>query len=78
MKTAKALRDISESYSKPSAEVIEEALLGKSSEDQPKEKAYKVSVPQAAYTKYLEKVPKKEIGGIIEKALQMYFESIEK
>ena len=57
-------------------EVIEEALLGKSSEEQPKEKAYKVSVPQAAYTKYLEKVPKKEIGGIIEKALQMYFESI--
>lgn len=76
MKTAKALRDISESYSEPSAEVIEEALLGKVPNEQPKEKAYKVSVPQAAYTKYLEKVPKKEIGGIIEKALQMYFESI--
>ena len=75
LKTAKVLRNIAESYSEPSLEVIEDALLGRN-EEQPKEKAYKVSVPHTAYTRYLENVPKKDIGGIIEKALQMYFESV--
>lgn len=75
LKTAKVLRNIAESYSEPSLEVIEDALLGRNDE-QPKEKAYKVSVPHKAYTRYLENVPKKDIGGIIEKALQMYFESV--
>lgn len=73
MKTAKELREISESYSNPSAEVVEEILLRSKSKDKPKEKEFKIIIPQAAYTKYLKKVPKKDIGGIIEKALEMYF-----
>lgn len=76
MKIAKQLRDIAESYSEPSLGVIEDALLGKC-EEQTKEKAYKVSVPQGTYTRYLENVPKKDVGSIIEKALKIYFESME-
>lgn len=76
MKTAKELREISESYSNPSVEVVEEILLRSKSKDKPKEKEFKIIIPQAAYTKYLKEVPEKDIGGIIEKALEMYFESV--
>ncbi|MBQ7794254.1 MAG: ParB N-terminal domain-containing protein [Clostridia bacterium] len=75
MKTAKQLRDIVSSYSNPSKKLIEETLIGEQKEPTPKEKAYKVTVPTETYTKYFENVPKKEISGIIEKALKMYFES---
>lgn len=75
MKTAKQLRDIVSSYSNPSKKLIEETLIGEQKEPAPKEKAYKVTVPTETYTKYFENVPKKEISGIIEKALNMYFES---
>ena len=74
MKTAKQLRDIVSSYSNPSKKLIEETLIGEQKEPTPKEKAYKVTVPKETYTKYFENVPKKEISGIIEKALKMYFE----
>ncbi len=76
MKTAKQLRDIVSSYSNPSKKLIEETLIGEQKEPTPKEKAYKVTVPTETYTKYFENVPKKEISGIIEKALNMYFESV--
>ena len=76
MKTAKQLRDIVSSYSNPSKKLIEETLIGEKKEPTPKEKAYKVTVPTETYTKYFENVPKKEISGIIEKALNMYFESV--
>lgn len=76
MKTAKQLRDIVSSYSNPSKKLIEETLIGEQKEPAPKEKAYKVTVPTETYTKYFENVPKKEISGIIEKALNMYFESV--
>lgn len=76
MKTAKQLRDIVSSYSNPSKKLIEETLIGEQKEPTPKEKAYKVTVPTETYTRYFENVPKKEISGIIEKALKMYFESV--
>lgn len=76
MKTAKQLRDIVSSYSNPSKKLIEETLIGEQKEPTPKEKAYKVTVPTETYTRYFENVPKKEISGIIEKALKMYFDSV--
>ncbi len=76
MKTAKQLRDIVSSYSNPSKKLIEETLIGEQKEPTPKEKAYKVTLPTETYTKYFENVSKKEISGIVEKALNMYFESV--
>lgn len=76
MKMAKQFRDLSEDYANPSRELLKAVLLGKQNEQPDKEKTYKVTVSHAAYTKYFVDVPKKEINKIIEKALEMYFESV--
>lgn len=75
MKAAKLLRELSEGYSNPSRELLREALLGKQEEQTVKAKTYKVTVSQAAYTKYFVDVSKKEIDDIVEKAIEMYFAS---
>ncbi len=75
MKMAKAFRDIAESYSEPSDEAFDAVISGE--ETEVKEKEYKVSMTGATYTRYFKDIPKKEINGIIEKALEMYFAGVE-
>ena len=78
MKTAKQLREISSSYAVVSEELITEVLTGEyGRDDEPKDKGMKITLPTAAYKRYLSSYSKKEANEIIEKALALYFEQNE-
>ena len=75
MKTAKQLREIASSYAVVSEELITEVLTGEyGRDDEPKDKGMKITLPTAAYKRYLSSYSKKEANEIIEKALALYFE----
>ena len=75
MKTAKQLREIASSYAVVTEELITEVLIGEyGRDDEPKDKGMKITLPTAAYKRYLSSYSKKEANEIVEKALALYFE----
>lgn len=79
MKTARQLREIAASYANVSEDLIKEVLTGEygRSEEKPKDKGEKITLPTATYKRYLGNYSKKEVNEIIEKALALYFEQNE-
>lgn len=77
MRMAKAFREVCENYADPSTEVFEQILTGEYFEDEPKEKDVKISIPKAKYNSYFSKYTKQEAADILDKALKMYFDSLE-
>lgn len=75
MKMAKQLREIASSYAVVTDELITDVLNGEyGSDEKPKDRGEKITLPTATYTRYLSSYSKKEANEIIEKALALYFE----
>lgn len=75
MKMAKQLREIASSYTIVTDELITDVLNGEySSDEKPKDRGEKITLPTATYKRYLSSYSKKEANEIIEKALALYFE----
>lgn len=75
MKMAKQLREIASSYTIVTDELINDVLNGEySSDEKPKDRGEKITLPTATYKRYLSSYSKKEANEIIEKALALYFE----
>jgi ParB family chromosome partitioning protein len=75
MKMAKQLREIASSYAVVTDELITDVLNGEyGSDEKPKDRGEKITLPTATYTRYLSIYSKKEANEIIEKALALYFE----
>lgn len=75
MKMAKQLREIASSYTIVTDELITDVLNGEyDSDEKPKDKGEKITLPTATYKRYLSSYSKKEANEIIEKALALYFE----
>ena len=79
MKTARQLREIASSYANVTEELVKEVLTGEygRSEEKPRDKGEKITLPTATYKRYLSTYSKKEANEIIEKALDLYFEQNE-
>ena len=75
MKMAKQLREIASSYTIVTGELITEVLNGEyGSDEKPKDRGEKITLPTATYKRYLNSYSKKEANEILEKALALYFE----
>ena len=76
MKMAKQLREIATSYANVTEDLIKEVLSGEygRSDEKPKDKGEKITLPTATYKRYLSTYSKKEANEIIEKALALYFD----
>ena len=75
MKMAKQLREITSSYTIVTDELITDVLNGEyDSDEKPKDRGEKITLPTATYKRYLSSYSKKEANEIIEKALALYFE----
>ena len=76
MKMAKQLRELSDSYSVVTENLIGEVFSGEYGADEGKlkDKGAKITLPTATYKRYLSSYSKKEANEIIEKALALYFE----
>ncbi len=78
MRMAKAFREVCDSFADPSEEIFEQIITGEYfEEDKPKEKDIKISIPKAKYNSYFAKYSKQEAADILDKALEMYFNSLE-
>lgn len=78
MRMAKAFREVCDSFADPSEEIFEQIITGEYfEEDKPKEKDIKISIPKAKYNSYFAKCSKQEAADILDKALEMYFNSLE-
>lgn len=76
-KMANAFREVCDSFAEPSTEIFEQILSGEYFEEKPKEKELKISFPVTKYNKYFLKYTKQEAADILDKALEMYFNSLE-
>ena len=75
MNTAKQIRELCKDCD-PFPEQLQEILSGDKS-DKPKEiKSFRLIIKPSVYDRFLKDVPKKEVGGIVEKALEMYFKDM--
>lgn len=78
MRMAKAFREVCDSFADPSTETFEQIITGEYfEEDKPKEKEIKISIPKAKYNSYFAKCSKQEAADILDKALEMYFNSLD-
>ncbi|WP_455527837.1 ParB N-terminal domain-containing protein [Huintestinicola sp.] len=77
MRMAKAFREVCSNYADPSTEIFEQILTGEYFDDEPKEKDVKITIPRAKYKNYFAKYTKQEAADILDKALEMYFSSLE-
>ena len=78
MRMAKAFREVCSNYADPSTETFEQILTGEYfDDDEPKEKDVKITIPRAKYKNYFAKYTKQEAADILDKALEMYFSSLE-
>lgn len=78
IKMAKAFREVCSSFVDPSTKLFEQILTGEYFDDEPKEKDVKISIPRAKYKSYFAEYTKQEAADILDKALKMYFDSLEK
>ena len=75
MNTAKQIRELCKGCD-PFPEQFQE-ILSEDKSEKPKEiKSYRLIIKPSVYDRYLKDVPKKELGGIVEKALEMYFKDM--
>ena len=72
MKTAKELRQTYKAYKEFTDEHIEQ-ILNFINERKVEDKSHKIALTADVFNKYLSNVPKKDVVGIVEKALEMYF-----
>ena len=75
MDTAKKMRELCKGCDH-FPEQFQEILSGDKNEKSKEIKSYRLIIKPAVYYRYLKDVPKKEVGGIIEKALEMYFSGV--
>ncbi|MCR5165968.1 MAG: ParB N-terminal domain-containing protein [Oscillospiraceae bacterium] len=75
MNTAKQIRELCKSCD-PFSEQFQEILSGEKSEKSKEIKSYRLIIKPSVYDRFLKDVPKKELGGIVEKALEMYFKDM--
>ena len=72
MNTAKQIRELCKDCD-PFQEQFQEILSGDKSENHKEIKSYRLIIKPSVYDRFLKDVPKKEVGGIVEKALELYF-----
>ena len=75
MGTAKKMRELCKTCD-PIAEQFMEIFTGDKTETDPANKPYKLFLRHSVFDRYLKDVPKKEVVGIVEKALEMYFSGV--
>jgi hypothetical protein len=75
MNTAKQIRELCK-VCDPFPEQFQE-ILSRDKTEKPKEiKSYRLIINPSVYDRYLKNVPKKELVGIVEKALELYFKDM--
>ena len=75
MNTAKQIRELCKGCD-PFPEQFHEILSGEKSEKPKEIKSFRLVIKPSVYDRFLKDVPKKEVGGIVEKALEMYFKDM--
>nr|MCR5167317.1 hypothetical protein [Oscillospiraceae bacterium] len=75
MNTAKQIRELCKSCD-PFSEQFQEILSGEKSEKSKEIKSYRLIIKPSVYDRFLKNVPKKELVGIVEKALELYFKDM--
>ena len=72
MNTAKQIRELCRNC-EPFPEQYQEILSGEKTKEI---KSYRLIIKPSVYDRFLKDVPKKDVGGIVEKALEMYFKDM--
>ena len=76
MDTAWEIRELYKSTNELTQGMIEQILNGSSALSVKLNRKSRIALDQDVFDKYFRNVPKKEVVGIVEKALEMYFKSV--
>ena len=76
MDTAWEIRELYKSTTELTQGMIEQILNGSSALSVKLNRKSRIALDQDVFDKYFRNVPKKEVVGIVEKALEMYFKSV--